>query len=62
MKASWRPVVGKQTYINILRLQNFYILFSEKFFSKRDLVVEEMEETTAKLEMVFQLIAVLKDN
>ena len=24
---------------------------SEKFFSKRDLVVEEMEETTAKLDM-----------
>ena len=30
-----------------------YLHFSsEKFFSKRDLVVEEMEETTAKLEMV----------
>ena len=26
--------------------------FSEKFFSKRDLVVEEMEETTAKLDVV----------
>ena len=26
--------------------------FSEKFFSKRDLVVEEMEETTAKLDKV----------
>ena len=34
--------------------QHFLIksLFSEKFFTKRDLVVEEMEETTVKLEKV----------
>ena len=32
------------------------INFSEKFFSKRDLVVEEMEETTAKLDKVRPMI------
>ena len=37
----------------VLLCANF-IFPSDKFFSKRDLVVEEMEETAAKLEMVKQ--------
>ena len=50
MKGSWKLAAGK--IFNKLHkiFRNSY--FSEKFFSKRDLVVEEMEETTAKLDKV----------
>ena len=42
-----------QVYISLLEEKYRENLnFSEKFFSKRDLVVEEMEETTAKLDKV----------
>ena len=46
MKYSWTKLREKFKDIN----------FSEKFFSKRDLVVEEMEETTAKLDKVRPMI------
>ena len=35
-----------------LKLSQHQLYFSDKFFTKRDLVVEEMEETTIKLEKV----------
>ena len=53
---SWRHVAGRSNKLwwRLDKSLNFFIvsICSEKFFGKRDLVVEEMEETAAKLDMV----------
>ena len=49
-----------QVNISLLLAEKYTdIYFSEKFFSKRDLVVEEMEETTAKLDKVTAFVYLL---
>ena len=52
MSVLWRLVAGRRPIVCYSFCLQKSALFSEKFFSKRDLVVEEMEETTAKLDVV----------
>ena len=54
MSVLWRLVAGRPPIVCYSFCLQKSALFSEKFFSKRDLVVEEMEETTAKLDVVRQ--------